>query len=102
MCRPLHSSAEPGRIYRGVAVESRLDSRKVLQQLSTIHQAAIEHLPDVAFVLRMPALDLRQRLRIQVEMTEDERSFLSNERAPVFPAFPDRDEVIRLRGPVPS
>jgi hypothetical protein len=27
-------------------------------------------------------------------MTEDQMSFLGDERAPVLPAFPDRDEVI--------
>ena len=65
-----------------------------IQQLDSIDQATIEHLPDVALVLRMPALDLRQGLCIQVEMTEDQLSFLGDERAPVLPAFPDRDEVI--------
>jgi hypothetical protein len=92
--RPLHGSPERGRIYRGIAIQPRLDCREVLQQLDSIDQAAIEHFADVALVLRMPALDLRQGLCIEVEMTEDQLSFLGDERAPVLPAFPDRDEVI--------
>jgi hypothetical protein len=92
--RPLHGSPERGRVYRGVPIESGLDCGEILQQLDSIDQATIEHFPDVTLVLRMPALDLRQGLCIEVEMTEGQMSFLGDERASVLPAVPDRDEII--------
>ena len=63
-----------GRIDRGIAIQSRLDCREILQQLDSIDQATIEHFPDVTLVLRVPALDLGKRLRVEVEMTERQRA----------------------------
>jgi hypothetical protein len=91
----LNGTPERARVDRRVTVQPGLNLREVLEQPGPIDQSASEHLPHVALVLRVPALDLRQRLCVQVEMTECQTRFLGDERASVLPPLPDRNEIVR-------
>src|SRR5262245_45482523 len=89
-----HRAAKRSGVDRRISIQARFDRSEIVEQAGGLDEPTGQHLGDVADVLRMSALDLRQRLGVEVEVTEHEVSFLDDERAPVFPAFPDRDEII--------
>ncbi len=52
-----------------------------MQKLLPFHEPAVEQLADVSQVLRMAALDLRERLGVEVVVVEGEPSLAGDERA---------------------
>jgi hypothetical protein len=56
-------------------------------------QAAIQHEADVGSVLRVSALDLGQRLRVEVVVVEGDLPFAGDEYAALLPAGESRQEV---------
>ncbi len=68
-CR-LDGPPERGRIYRGVAVELRLDATEILEGPRPLYESSPEHLADVRDVLRVAPLDLGERLGVEIKMME--------------------------------
>jgi hypothetical protein len=87
--------AERRRVESREPIQARFDRVEVPQQSCAIHQAALQHLPHVADVLLVPALDLCECLRVQFEVEEGERAFARDEGTAIFPPRPDRNEVRR-------
>lgn len=93
----LHSAPEGRRIDRRVAVELRLDLLEPAPELVAVDQAPGEHLAHVLTVLRVPALDLRERLGVEVVVIEGEAALPRDEGAALLPARDGGDELVRRR-----
>ena len=66
--RPLEPRAERCGIERGVLIELSGNRLEVRLQLIPFDEPALQQLADIFRILRVRALDFRQRLCIQVEM----------------------------------
>src|SRR5215208_668855 len=86
-------SAKRWSIDRRKPVKMWFYAREVGFQSRPLDQAALQHFANVDDVALVTALNLRQRLSVQVEVSKDDRSDLSNEWTPIFPARRDRNEV---------
>jgi len=86
--------AERRRIDRRISVEPRLDLLEAVPQLLAVGQPPLNHLPDIDSILGMPALDLRERLGVEVVVVEGETALPGDESAPHLPAGKLGDELI--------
>ena len=91
---PLDGPPEQGRVDRREAVEERFDLLEVAQQLGTVDQTVAQHPPDVAEILVVAPLDLREGLRVQVVVPERDAALTRDERASFPPPGKRRDEVV--------
>src|SRR5581483_12244733 len=66
--------------------ELRLDLGVVAPRTLAVDQTALEHRPDVGQVLAVRALELGERLRVEVEVVEGQPSLPPDRRAPLLPA----------------
>src|SRR5207245_6018244 len=77
----LDAFPEVGSVDRREAVELRLDLLEEHAQAGRFDEAAGEQLTHVLDVLRVIPLELRERLRVEVEMAERQAPFADCERA---------------------
>jgi hypothetical protein len=72
-------------------------SSKVGPEARRLDETAREHLSDVLQILRMPSLELRERLRVGIDVLEREAAEAIDEWTALTPAAGERDEL-RRRG----
>lgn len=89
--------AEGRRIDGWKPIELRLDLLEPAAKLLPIDEASFQHLSHVSPVLRVPTLNLRERLRVEVVVVEREAALASDEDAPLLPAGKLGDELVRSR-----
>jgi hypothetical protein len=93
----LNASAEIGRVDRGKAIEPRLDLLEEGAKPCTFDQPALEHLPDVGQILHVAALDLRERLGVEIEVPKRQSTGPFDEDASLAPALREWEKVRRRR-----
>ena len=93
-CRLFNRRPKGIRVDCRVSIQVRRDVLKVRAQPGSIDQAAGEHFAYVFDVLCVAAFDLRQRLRIEIEMMERHAAFARHERTAILPTWLDGNEVV--------
>ncbi len=84
--RPLDLRLEGGGVDRRIAKELVADAVEQPECKARLHESGVDHGAHVLEILLEAALDLRQRLRVRIEMMHIERTFADHERAPLPPS----------------
>src|SRR5262245_14851681 len=88
-------AAKGGWVDGRITVEPVANGLEGIPQARGTHEAPLNHFAYIGDVLGMPALDLGQRLRVEVVVVEGQAPMLFDEGASVFPARELRNEVRR-------
>jgi hypothetical protein len=89
-----HACSERLRVDRGEAVEQRFDLVEVGAQPALVDESGCKERADVIAVLCVVALELRESLRVGIEVGEDELPSSLGRQAPFLPADGQWNEVV--------